>query len=143
MAELLGVVSGGAGLASLAIQLLGSVREIRGLYRSFKDAPEFLEDTLSDLETFGHTLQELERDRQSHNAVNSETVGRCVRTCQRAVGRVRLAVTKLEAAMKKSKTRGRLSTAFQQPEVSQLSDELDKAKTSLAWAFELYNRWVP
>lgn len=42
MAEILGVVSGGAGLASLAIQLLASSRDIKQFFESARGAPEAL-----------------------------------------------------------------------------------------------------
>ena len=140
MAELLGVVAGGAGLASLAFQLGESSIKIKRLYNLYQDAPKLLKDILEDLETFALVLHNLEKDRLQHDGADGVVVDRCVRTCDRAVAQIDAAVSKFELAMQKSNIKGRVRTALGQTSIGQLCDELERAKSSLIFAHQVYTR---
>lgn len=138
MAELLGIVAGGAGLASLAVQLGESGFKIKRLYNSYQEAPKRLKDLSEDLENFSLTIRILERDRQQSTDVDRGIVDQCVRSCSRASAQVYAAVNRFEIAIKKSNIKGRVLTALGQTSIIQLCDDLERAKTSLIFAFNLY-----
>nr|POE63215.1 hypothetical protein CFP56_04118 [Quercus suber] len=138
MAELLGIIAGGAGLASLALQLGESAQRLRRLQKSFLDAPAILDDIAFELDTFSLMLQDLERNRQYHDSVDYRIVERCVRTCERSTGQIQSVASKLETTMRKSITRGRAHTAFELAHIDRLCNELDRSKTSLALSYQLY-----
>jgi hypothetical protein len=56
MAEIFAAVASGAGLVSLAIQLLESSQKLKGLYNASKSAPKTASDLCFELETL--SLQE-------------------------------------------------------------------------------------
>ena len=64
MAEVLGVVAGGAGLLSLSIQLLESAKKLKNFNDSVRNAPERLVTLGFELETLSLMLQQLEAHRQ-------------------------------------------------------------------------------
>ncbi|KAF4450625.1 cytochrome p450 oxidoreductase [Fusarium austroafricanum] len=65
MAELLGIVAGGAGLASLAIQLANGGQKLRHRYKDAKDLGNKLSWLCEDLEIMGKQLMQLETDTSS------------------------------------------------------------------------------
>jgi hypothetical protein len=64
---ILGVVAGGAGLASLSIQLAESAVKLKRLYHSMKDAPETLKEIADEIKIMSLSLKHLERHRQSES----------------------------------------------------------------------------
>jgi len=62
MAEVLGIVAGGAGLASLAIQILDDSQKIRELYAGIRDAPAEFKSLLDEIQLFGTALALFTRD---------------------------------------------------------------------------------
>lgn len=139
MAELLGIVAGGAGLASLAIQLGENARKLKKFYHNYKEAPEFLASISFELQTFALALRNVERDRQSLNLIDGETVDRCVQICHRACKEVQAVVSELEAASAQSSRRGKLTIALDHSSIIQRRNELDRARDSLAFAYQLYS----
>lgn len=143
MAGLLGIVSGGAGLASLALQLGESAQEMRRLYRSYKEAPRFLEDVSVELDTFAIMLHAVERDCQDCDLVDRTIVERCVQMCHRACEEIRELVTKLKESIAYAAKRGKLRAAFEHSVMVRRRSELDRARQSLAFAHQLYSEYVP
>lgn len=138
MAEILGVVAGGAGLASLAIQLGENAHKLKKFYHNYKGAPEFLENVSFELETFALTLTRLERDRQSFDLLDDRIVDRCIQICRRACNEVQSAIDRLEAAAVKSARKGKLMAAMDRSSMMERRRELDSARNSLAFAYQLY-----
>lgn len=138
MAELLGIVAGGAGLASLAAQILTGGSKIRDIYTSYHEAPNRLKDLSDDMKVFAQYLHLLSKDLEQHDDAKHGIVDECLRLCSRASAVMSAAITKLEKGIDKSKPKGRLRGALASKSIEQLCDDLKRAKTSLALACDLY-----
>lgn len=136
MAELLGVVAGGAGLASLSAQILAGGNKIKDIYRSYHEAPNRLKDLSDDMKVFAQYLQLLSKDLEQER---SEIVDQCVGVCSRASAAVFAAIAKFETGIQKSKFKGRMHVALASKNIAQFCEDLERAKTSLALACDLYS----
>jgi hypothetical protein len=137
MAEIFAAVASGAGLVSLAIQLLESSRKLKGLYNATKDAPQNVKDLCFDLETLSLQLRQLEQHRQ-HDHLDTELLGRCIAQCQRRTEKVGDLVDDMARYIRRSAMLGKLYAAFKEPEVEKLLDELERAKSSLSLTYISY-----
>jgi hypothetical protein len=137
MAEVFAAVASGAGLVSLAIQLLESSQKLKGLYSATRDAPRNVKDLCFDLETLSLQLRQLEQHRQ-HDHLDTELLDRCIAQCERRTGQVRDIVDDMARYIRRSAAFGRLYAAFKEPEVESLLDELERAKTSLSLTYISY-----
>ena len=59
MAEVLGAVSGAAGLLSLGLQLGDEAIKLKQLYHSVRNAPSILSDLTYDLDTAAFLIQDI------------------------------------------------------------------------------------
>ncbi|KAK5463065.1 hypothetical protein LTS15_002778 [Exophiala xenobiotica] len=132
-----GAVSAGAGLLSLSVQLGESAMKLQRLYKAAKDAPSTIEGLLSELETMRLAMGQLEQHR-CHESHSEALITRCIAQCQQHVQRVRLLVDDLESRLAKHKVRGRLYTAFKERDVNELLGGLERAKSSLHFAYMMY-----
>ena len=137
MAEIFAAVASGAGLVSLAIQILESSRKLKGLYNATKDAPQNVKDLCFDLETLSLQLRQLEQHRQ-HDHLDTELLGRCIAQCQRRTEKVGDLVDDMARYIRRSAMLGKLYAAFKEPEVEKLLDELERAKSSLSLTYISY-----
>jgi hypothetical protein len=137
MAEIFAAVASGAGLVSLAIQLLESSRKLKGLYNATKDAPRNVKDLCFDLETLSLQLRQLEQHRQ-HDHLDTELLDRCIAQCERRTEKVSDVVDDMARYIQRSVTFGRLYVAFKEPEVEKLLDELERTKSSLSLTYISY-----
>jgi len=108
MAELLGLVSGTAGLASLAIELLECAKKLERFHDDMHDAVAKLDNLIFDIETIKFTLQVLHRRRQQ--AAQSEQdehiamiMDRCIAVVERSLSSLQKTVAKVERHMQWSK----------------------------------------
>lgn len=136
--EAFAAVASGAGLVSLAIQLLESSQKLKGLYSASRNAPRTIEDLCFELETLSLQLRELERHRNLDRFDNTEVLDRCIAACQQRVVRVRDVVDAMSRYMGRNSTFGGLYTAFKEPEMRKLIVELEQAKSSLSLAYISY-----
>lgn len=139
MAELLGVVAGGAGLASLSAQILAGGIKIKDIYMSYYEAPNRLKDLSDDMKVFAQYLQLLSRDLEQERSPDHDIVDQCVAVCSRASGAVFAAIAKFENGIQESKFKGRMHVALASKNIAQLCEDLERAKTSLALACDLYS----
>lgn len=137
MAEIFAAVASGAGLVSLSIQLLESSRKLKELYSNSRDAPDTVENLCFELETLSLQLRHLERHRQ-YDHVDTELLDRCITICERRTFRVREVIDQMARYIRKSSGLGRLYTAFKEPEMRKLLEDLEKAKSSLSLAYASY-----
>lgn len=137
MAELVGLVSGAAGLVSLSLQFWEIAIKLRQVRRSLKGAPDAIEGIAHELETLSLLLRALERDQELHGITNpSEVVVRCIKSCATQAARLEFMVAKLEISLKRSKIRGKMSIISEEIEIERLLKEIDRAKMSLHLALQ-------
>lgn len=128
-----------AGLASLAIQLTETVSTLRRFYRSVRNAPDALEELVSELETITLALCQVERLTSGPELESKAALlAHCHQSCERGARRLRQVVDKFQRLQAKAKGIGQLYYAFKEKEEQTLLNDLERAKGSLAFAFQLY-----
>ncbi|KAF7198146.1 hypothetical protein HII31_00502 [Pseudocercospora fuligena] len=137
MAEVLGFVSAGAGLLSLAIQLQENALKLKDLCSSIKHADERLKQLIFDLETEALLLRKIESLRQNTDR-QDDLLDRCIETCRRQAAEVEEAASAVTAQMQRSGKAGKLYWAFKEHNMDKLYAKLDKAKTSLHLASAMF-----
>ncbi|KAK6407551.1 hypothetical protein LTR95_018531 [Oleoguttula sp. CCFEE 5521] len=137
MAELLGVVAGGAGLASLAVQLVDSAEKLRSFCRASKNASQSVDELVFDIETLSLSLRHLEKH-QARDSMDIAPLERCVVACRTKVGQISNLVARMGLTMRKFDKMGKLYVAFKEPEVKKLVDDIERAKSSIQFAYMMY-----
>lgn len=141
MAEIFGAVASGAGLISLAVQLLESSQKLKAFCSASKDAPEAVEELGYELETMSLSLRQLESHRRS-DVSGDELLGRCILTCTKMTGKIKIAVSKMEHRLQRSRAVGAFRAAFKEPEIRKLLQDLEHAKSSMLLAYMSYCQYV-
>jgi hypothetical protein len=136
--EAFAAVASGAGLVSLAIQLLESSQKLKSLYNASRVAPRTIDDLCFELETLSLQLRQLERHRHLDRFDTTEVLDRCIALCERRTMRVRDLVDAMARYMRRSSTFGGVYTAFKEPEMKKLLVDLEQAKSSLSLAYISY-----
>ncbi len=137
MAEVIGLVSGGAGLLSLAIQLGESATRLKTFYEKVKNGPNTILELSHDLETLSLALRLLERHRQ-YDDPEAVLLDRCVLRCERGASKIAILIERLERSMQKRGSLGRMYVAFKTSQVVILLDELERTKSDLMLAYQMY-----
>ena len=98
MAEVFGVVAGGIGAGSLAIQLIEKAEKLRKLLKSIKDAPKDIHEMLIEIKLLTDILTEIEdlHRREAQTAVLTPAT-RIFKLCQEATNDLRSLVEDLDA----------------------------------------------
>lgn len=138
MAELIGVIAGGAGLASLAIQLTENAAKIKRFHHSHKNAAETLEETAEEIDTFIELLKLLGDEREAFDGMDLRVLDQCKRICERRIARIKSVVESLDDAIARSKRLGRFRTALEKDEIERLSLVLGQSSGQLLVAYQLY-----
>lgn len=138
MAEIFGAVTGGLGLASLALQLADSALQLKGFCERVKDARSKLTDLAHDIETISLTLQELERHRQ-RGRQDDTLLKRCAEGCKGKADQIEALVDKMEARITRLNVAGKAYTALKKTDVQELLVELEQAKSSIMLALQMYS----
>ena len=103
MAELLGVVAGGAGVLSLAIQLASAIRKVNQYIRSIRDTPREVYELIADLEILADTLAETEHlyNRQAIDPL-TKAATRALDLCKELINDLQTLANELEQVLRKS-----------------------------------------
>lgn len=131
-----GVVTGGAGLVSLGMQLTDSAMRLRRLYQTVKNAPKAVCELSEKLETMVTMLHLLNQHQclQTQNPTQL-VVTRCIAECERCSQDAQKLIEKIQSRIEEQRLRGRIYFAFKDQDIRELSDRLEKAKSSLTMAY--------
>jgi hypothetical protein len=134
---IIGVVSGGAGLLSLAVQLGENVQKLKAACDAIRNAPQTLDELVFDMETITLWIQQLEEHRREdpHDAA---LLLRCAERCHRSVDKISAIVDRLASFMKRHPRSGKVSIIFRGPELDTLLDALEREKSNLQLAYTSY-----
>ena len=100
MAEaLLGVVSGGISVVTVAAQISSTIIKLKSLYDELREAPEDIGLLIEEVESLGLLLADIRED-QNHNFMPSETfdtgsASRCLEHCIRGANHLKTLVADL------------------------------------------------
>ncbi|KAK5556558.1 hypothetical protein LTR46_005750 [Exophiala xenobiotica] len=142
MAEILGVVAGGAGLASLAVQLLECIHKLHDLHANIRDAPVEIREILEEVDLLGDVLTSYlgvsggaTRTCLVPTVVQKQALGRC----SKVLDILRNIAQELETTMQRSRTRrwinwAKVEAAFKRKQLARIQTALDRAKSTLTLA---------
>jgi hypothetical protein len=139
MAELFSAVASGAGLISLALQLMETAQKLHSLYHTAKDAPDAVKHLSFELTTMSKHILQLDRLHNPNNSPEcSDLLDRCMYTCTRMSQKIKDAVEKIERALQRSIFIGKVYMVFKETEIRKLLDEMEQAKSSMMLAHLQY-----
>jgi hypothetical protein len=136
---ILGVVAGGAGLASLSIQLAESAIKLKRLYHSMRNAPETLKEIADEIELMSLSLKHLERHRQSESH-GADLLDRCIENCRSYTTKITLLTEKIAQKIDNASLTGRLYASMRERDLEKLLGDLARARSALHLAVDLYYR---
>lgn len=139
MAALVGVVAGGFGLASLTIQLLDGAERLRALYKASKNVPRTVNELVFEPETMSLSLRQLEQHYPA-DSIDGEHLEWCTVVCRLKTNQICEVVENMEVRMRKCYGIGRLYSAFKELEIQNLTDDLERAKSPLTFAYMMYRQ---
>jgi hypothetical protein len=143
MAEILGVVASGAGVASLGLQIIENVEKLVEFFSRVHDAPNEVRFILEEVAILGNVLVECSRQQQplGSNESTSKARAQAILHCETASKYLSAVVTELEAGMRVSKWQLKwfsVMTALKEKKLAALMAKLERAKSTLALAQILY-----
>lgn len=135
MAEAVGVVASGLGVATFAFQIGKTSVELKRLCSDIKDAQENVESLADEIQLFAGLLAEI-----GHAAVDSESPisTQCLRSCETLNLKLSQLVKDFEQDLRRGKLRGGIRVLRKGKKVKSLKEALERAKSSLSLAF-LFN----
>ncbi|KAF2165670.1 hypothetical protein M409DRAFT_23960 [Zasmidium cellare ATCC 36951] len=138
MAEaVIGVVSAGAGLLSLAIQLGESIQKLKSFHARVKNAPTMLADLILELESMGLSLDIVERYK-SQDTIEAGLVAHCLARCRTTTERIQNIVDRIHDIGTKRARLAKFYVAVKDPEIMRLLQELGQARGSLAMSLLMF-----
>ncbi|KAK4539682.1 hypothetical protein LTR36_010445 [Oleoguttula mirabilis] len=111
---------------------------LKRFHNDFTKAPKTLYNLSLDLQTLALLLREFERYRLETDDDSDALLLQCISRLQEEVEDIQMLVGRLEQRLDRSRTFGRLSTAFKAPEIQTCLNSLENAKSSMLLAHHLY-----
>ncbi len=140
-AEVFGIATAGVGLAAVALQLGDSALKLKSFCERVRDANGDLSDVSYELQTISLTLQELERHRQ-RDRHDDALLKRCALVCQEKADKIQTTVHKLEHHIEKFRVAGKLYATMKRSEVTDMLNDLERAKSSILLVLNTYKLYV-
>lgn len=130
MAELLGAVASGAGLASLAIQLCSATMKLKRFHGAVLSAPKNLEAVILEIETLSLLLRQIERDPPlTKSKLDPAVMAQCLEMCSKNTAYIEEVAAALEKSMQAHRTFGAVKTALKDRQLQDLFSKLERAKS--------------
>ena len=139
MAAIFAAVAGGAGLASLGLQLIECAVKLKAFYESVEKAPKSLNRISREIKTFALLLRQIDDTRARYGVADSELLAESVTLCVESTQEIMLFTSRLEAIMERCHAAGRIYSALRMPDVLDICAELERAKNSLMVAFQVFD----
>lgn len=140
MAEMLGIVAGGMGVASLAIQIEDSVMKLKDFWNAVKEAPEEVKYLIEEIETLSLVLSEIRAngDDDDKTRVSSVSLKMCLDLCQRGAEILGTVVREAEQEIVKKRRIGSLKMVLKKGLVDKLRDRLKTVQLMLMLSNQTY-----
>lgn len=130
MAELIGVLSSGAGIASLAIQISQQVREMKDFVRCLKSAPEDINSLVNEISI----LNELLFTSASSFELHSDTGDRCGQLCRKAAEFLSDSLKVSQQKLDRQKLWGRIEFVLKRGDLEKCVGKLERTRNMLQFA---------
>lgn len=142
MAEVVGTVASGAGLASLVIQLGDGVVKLKRFCDAVRGAPQDLKDLVFEIETLSLALKQIELDQDRTRMMDRTVLTNCLEMGQQGTDRISKITERMEKSMQRSPLLGAVKTALKERELQQLLRKLERAKSTMLLAYNVYTHEV-
>jgi hypothetical protein len=145
MAELLGVVSNGMAVVSIAIQVAESIEKLKSFYSLIQSAPEDILFAIEELETLSMVFEEVDRSMQQQLFLDPRvkvTVLRSLRLCRSSGDGLKSLVNGLHAEVMKRKRRGSFKVALKAEKIKDFVKKLENTKGMMILANQIYYQAV-
>lgn len=132
------VAAGAAGIVSLGFQLIETSIKLNRIVKAVKDAPRTVEKLVEELKTMGMFLQHIQQDHQ-YCPPSGAILDQCLVIFQHSTFELRELVDKMETCLaKRPRLGGKLYVAYKDHDIKELLGDLERAKTSLGFAFKMH-----
>jgi hypothetical protein len=143
MAEVLGVVASGISIVQIAGQLISSAQRLRTLYRSVRDVPEELENTLHEIEVLGQVLSHVEQLPDQGMVFLQSSLKNC-RTAARTLEVLIERAARSSSKSSRVRALDRLAiVVMKKDEMKELKMKMDSANRLLGLAMNCYTMYNP
>lgn len=141
MAEAIGLVASGAGIASLAVQIAQSIKKLKEFYDSVRDAPRDLVYLLQYLDILDQHIQEFAQLETSDQwTTNSEGFRQSIAVCQSQAQEVLSIVKQLEAAIAGNRKWGSIKAVLKNHDLRKVDERLNRAIELLTLSCVIFER---
>ena len=139
MAAIFAAVAGGAGLASLGIQLIDCAVKLKAFYESVEKAPKSLNRISREIKTFALLLRQIDDTRARYGVGDSEPLAEIIQQCTESTQEIVIFTSRLDGIMRRYHAAGRIYLALRAQDVLDICAELERAKNSLMMAFQVFD----
>ena len=136
MAEVLGIVAGGIGIASFVVEIADSLIKLKDFAVSVKSAPEELKYLLQSVEDLNRILEDIGVRAQRFGFPDGENdiIDKSLVSCHRAAQDIHLVTKNLEEKILGGSQKARFKFAFQKQLLKGLRLRLEEAKQNVLLA---------
>ena len=144
MAELLGVVAGGIGIASFAIQIGDSVVKLKRFISSMREAPEEVRSIIHNIDVLKGILESISTYAKDAEIQDGEddNIAKSLISCQGAAEYILKIAKEIEQSVKFDGRKGRLRFALKQAALESLASRLEQAKITILLAQSARTQYV-
>jgi hypothetical protein len=141
MAEMLGVVAGGMGIASLAIQIGDGVTKLRDFCNAVKEAPEEVKYLVEEIETLSIVLSEIgaSGNEEEMAQIGAASLKKCLDLCRRGAEVLCTVVRQAEQEIAKTKRIGSVKMVLKKGLLDMLRDRLKTVQFMLMLSNQTYS----
>ena len=148
MAEVIGIVGSGISIATLAVQIAGTVVKLKSYWDEVKDAPEdiwLLMEELEELNMLLSTIRDnLQRDPMSNTIAAAIPASKCLDHCQRGARRLQELTEDLHADINTERgAKLRWASAkvvMKKDKIKRYKSRLESSIRLLTLSYQFYNR---
>lgn len=141
MAEAFGVVSGGLGILSVAIQIASSLKTLKDFLDLAKETPEEIRLALNELEVLSLVLQDIEQsvdDGRASLPVMRQAVDQAVKLCKTSSDGLQSLAQETGRLVSSKNRWSSFRGALKRDKLTRLRTQLESTKTLLALANQCY-----
>jgi hypothetical protein len=137
MAEMLGTVASGLGIASFAIQLVDSIKEIKDFFESVKEAPEDVKIAIRHIEIISKILSDI-RFGDEIPQISPATALECSELCRSSLNVLKGVITEFQRCMNMHRRFGAVKFVLQKEKLEKLTKRLESAQFMLLISHQTY-----
>lgn len=141
MAEVFGVVTGGLGVLSLAVQIASSLKTLKDSLDVVKETPAEVKMALDELEVLSLVLKDVDQSVQDQ-AVSSpivrSAIEKAVKLCKASCDALDVVVNDIQAMISSKKKWAAVKGALKRDKLTRVQVQLERAKGLLVLANQCY-----